>query len=223
MATHSSVLAWRIPGMGEPGGLLSMGLHRVGQDWRDLAAAALPKASWCIGAAEEESSLWVLLSVNGKISLGGEWEEGETWGSLKLIFALYLEPKCQSDVDLASSHTSVADKLCDFKKGNAVVGNLVSSTVEGGRLLVDLFNKYLFSSFSVSGSVVGAWTISGDKNRPRSLFSWDVHSHHKWEGEQQIINIMNIYIIIEDVTSQGKEKTVASGEGFLECWRRWGW
>ena len=29
MATHSSVLAWRIPGMGEPGGLLSMGLHRV--------------------------------------------------------------------------------------------------------------------------------------------------------------------------------------------------
>ena len=30
MATHSSVLAWRIPGMGEPGGLLSMGPHRVG-------------------------------------------------------------------------------------------------------------------------------------------------------------------------------------------------
>ena len=32
MATHSSVLAWRIPGMGEPGGLTSMGSHRVGQD-----------------------------------------------------------------------------------------------------------------------------------------------------------------------------------------------
>ena len=32
MATHSSVLAWRIPGAGEPSGLLSMGLHRVGQD-----------------------------------------------------------------------------------------------------------------------------------------------------------------------------------------------
>ena len=40
MATHSSVLAWKIPGTGEPGGLLSMGSHRVGQDWRDLAAAA---------------------------------------------------------------------------------------------------------------------------------------------------------------------------------------
>ena len=40
MVTHSSVLIWRIPGTGEPGGLLSMGSHRVGHDWRDLAAAA---------------------------------------------------------------------------------------------------------------------------------------------------------------------------------------
>ena len=40
MATHSSVLAWRIPGMGEPGGLLSMGSHRVRHDWSDLAPAA---------------------------------------------------------------------------------------------------------------------------------------------------------------------------------------
>ena len=34
MAAHSSVLAWRIPGIGEPGGLPSMGLHRVGHDWK---------------------------------------------------------------------------------------------------------------------------------------------------------------------------------------------
>ena len=40
MAPHSSVLAWRIPGTGEPGGLPSMGLHRVKHDWSDLAAAA---------------------------------------------------------------------------------------------------------------------------------------------------------------------------------------
>ena len=38
MATHSSVLAWRIPGMGQPGGLPSMGSHRVGHDRSDLAA-----------------------------------------------------------------------------------------------------------------------------------------------------------------------------------------
>ena len=40
MASHSSALAWRTPGTGEPGGLPSMGLHRVGHDWSDLAAAA---------------------------------------------------------------------------------------------------------------------------------------------------------------------------------------
>ena len=40
MATHSSVLAWTIPGMGEPRGLPSMGSHRVGHDWNDLAVAA---------------------------------------------------------------------------------------------------------------------------------------------------------------------------------------
>ena len=39
MATHSSVLAWRIPGTGEPGGLPSMGSHRDGHDWSDLAVA----------------------------------------------------------------------------------------------------------------------------------------------------------------------------------------
>ena len=40
MATHSSVLAWSIPGTGEPGGLPSLGSHRVGHDCSDLAAAA---------------------------------------------------------------------------------------------------------------------------------------------------------------------------------------
>ena len=40
METHSSVLDWRIPGMGEPGGLPSMGSHRVRHDLSDLAAAA---------------------------------------------------------------------------------------------------------------------------------------------------------------------------------------
>ena len=45
MATHSSVLAWRIPGTGEPRRLLSMGSHRVGHDWSDLAIG-------CLGMAE---------------------------------------------------------------------------------------------------------------------------------------------------------------------------
>ena len=53
MAIHSSVLAWRIPGMGKPGGLPSMGSHRVRHDWRDLAAAA--------------AALYKDLNIQGKI------------------------------------------------------------------------------------------------------------------------------------------------------------
>ena len=44
MATHSSVLAWRIPGTGEPGGLPFLGLHRVRRNRSDLAAILLPTA-----------------------------------------------------------------------------------------------------------------------------------------------------------------------------------
>ena len=51
MATHSRVLAWRIPGTGEPGGLPSLGSHRVGHDWSDLAAAAA-------------AAVWLMLSIN---------------------------------------------------------------------------------------------------------------------------------------------------------------
>ena len=51
MATHFSTLAWRIPGTGQPGGLPSMGSHRVGHDWSDLAAAAA-------AASDQEISRW---------------------------------------------------------------------------------------------------------------------------------------------------------------------
>ena len=61
MATHSGVLAWRIPGTGEPGGLLSMGSHRVGHDWSDLAAAAACEL--------ENSSQSYIISSNCDISL----------------------------------------------------------------------------------------------------------------------------------------------------------
>ena len=52
MATHSSVLAWRIPGTGEPGGLPSLGSHRVGHDWSDLAAAAAAAFPFSRGSSQ---------------------------------------------------------------------------------------------------------------------------------------------------------------------------
>ena len=57
MATHSSVLAWRIPGTGEPGGLQSLGSHRVGHDWSNLAAAA---------AALNKANIWQKTEVREK-------------------------------------------------------------------------------------------------------------------------------------------------------------
>ena len=57
MATHSSVLAQKIPGTGEPGGLPSMGLHRVGHDWSDLAAAAAAELEYLTGDVQQMSSL----------------------------------------------------------------------------------------------------------------------------------------------------------------------
>ena len=68
MATHSSVLAWRIPGMGEPGMLPSMGSHRVGHGWSDLAAAAavLLEYFWRISAVHSYF-LFALLLQKGSI------------------------------------------------------------------------------------------------------------------------------------------------------------
>jgi len=65
MATHSSVLAWRIPGMAEPGGLPSMGSHRVGHDRSDLAAAAAAPASVLPMNIQD----WFPLGLTGFISL----------------------------------------------------------------------------------------------------------------------------------------------------------
>ena len=69
MATHSIVLAWRIPGTGEPGGLPSMGSHRVRHDWSDLAAAAAEPfliSLWlplwptvCLGCWVMSTYLWI--------------------------------------------------------------------------------------------------------------------------------------------------------------------
>ena len=69
MATHSSVLAWRIPGTREPSGLTSMGLHRVRYNWSDLAATAAVNRLQCSGH-----------------SLSG------TWGCESLIKSVVMKP-----------------------------------------------------------------------------------------------------------------------------------
>ena len=78
MATHSSVLAWRIPGTGEPGGLPSLGSHRVRYDWSDLAAAGVLslRQSSCV-QTEFDWSKHLMLGLEDNVFL----QEIETWTS----------------------------------------------------------------------------------------------------------------------------------------------
>ena len=75
MATHSSVLAWRIPGTGEPGGLLSIGSHRVRHDRSDLAAAAhnqppfpaFTTSPWAIASCFQSVHITVTYQLKGHL------------------------------------------------------------------------------------------------------------------------------------------------------------
>ena len=69
MVTHCSVLAWRIPGMGEPGGLPSMELHRVRHNWSDLAAAAAFRMDWLDLLAVQGTLKSLLQHRSSKVSI----------------------------------------------------------------------------------------------------------------------------------------------------------
>ena len=83
MATHSSVLAWRIPGTGEPGGLPSLGSHRVGHDWSDLAAAAAVYVCQCYSPNLSHSPLPCLQTQFLKVIY---------WGGIHSIVFLIFKP-----------------------------------------------------------------------------------------------------------------------------------
>ena len=87
MATHSSVLAWRIPGTGKPGKLLSMGSHRVGHDWSNSSSSSKPRYN--IGRQTDfvhiirrEFSLFLSTSNTGQ--LGIERVFSHSWCRLTL-------------------------------------------------------------------------------------------------------------------------------------------
>ena len=84
MATDSSVLAWRIPGTVEPGGMPSMGSHRVGHDWSELAAPAADLNFTSMGWDQANTPYSAQIALNTR-RLGGGWphglEEGEQWGT----------------------------------------------------------------------------------------------------------------------------------------------
>ena len=107
MATHSSVLAWRIPGTAEPGGLPSMGSHRVRHGWSNLAAAAAGDASGkelVCQCRRHGFDSWVR-----KIPWRRAWQPtpvflpGESHGQRSL--AVYRVTKSQSQLKWQHAHT----------------------------------------------------------------------------------------------------------------------
>ena len=90
MATHSSVLAWRVPGTGKPGGLPSMGSHRVGHDWNDLAAAAAAASSlaWTLGPGFTHPVGWQQF----QILLGPDYAHQLVSSSTRAPLRFYSQP-----------------------------------------------------------------------------------------------------------------------------------
>ena len=155
MATHSSTLAWRIPGTEEPGRLPSMGSHRVGHDWSDLAAAAAPltrslikipgscivqqhlnreysRQSWLFTG----KSQWHCLARKPGVtdSLGWphkelSWFSNSTWARKQThspAIAKYSLQKAQP-MNLARAHR----KLCHLSNNPAYSGTWTESTAHG--------------------------------------------------------------------------------------------
>ena len=93
MATHSSVLAWRIPWTEEPGGLLSMGSHRVRHNWSDLAAAAIFLNSFLLLTLVFVSYFFIPSNVylHSLFSIFISWSPVSLWTSFTVSIFFYLQ------------------------------------------------------------------------------------------------------------------------------------
>ena len=127
MATHSSVLAWRIPGTGEPGGLLSLGSHRVRHNWSDLVAAD-NCISWVSRLTLLDLWMW---SWNGTLLYVGDLVC--KYSDLEIIFAITLSswtmlispPMCSHSTFYFLIITLKIVKIWEGKNGDYPVLNFI--------------------------------------------------------------------------------------------------
>ena len=109
MATHSSVLAWRIPGMGEPGGLPSMGSHRVRDDWSDLAAAAAAAAAKWKSEKNKDiqnRSICFKLLVSIDVQLSANFPKNfKSLLSISIVILSWTSNRYFSDLQQCTNHT----------------------------------------------------------------------------------------------------------------------
>ena len=107
MATHSSVLAWRIPRTGEPGGLPSMGLHRIRHDWSNLAR-------WCeVDPAQGQDGIRNALQAVRSGHLISHRAAGVTRNCIPWWLMQHPTPTCLSQARTATLIRAwVSDFLC---------------------------------------------------------------------------------------------------------------
>ena len=137
MATHSSVLAWRIPGVGEPGGLPSMESHRVGHDWSDLAAvAAAVDTMWNAGLDEAQAGI----KIAGRDVHNLRYADDTT-------LMVESEEELKSLLMKVKEESEKVDLKLIIKKAKIMVSNLITSwqidgkTMETVRDLIFLDSK----------------------------------------------------------------------------------
>ena len=136
MATHSSVLAWRIPGKGEPGELPSMGSHRVGHDWSDLAAAAA--ATW-----QEDPATATAKSLQSCPTLCNPTDGGPPGspvpGTLQARtlewVAISFSNAWKGKSEVAQSCPTLRDPMVCSLLGSSVHGIFQARVLEGGAIL----------------------------------------------------------------------------------------
>ena len=121
MATHSSVLAWRIPGTGVPGRLLSMGSHRVGHDWSDLAAEGPSSTSGCLSETKLENlpnvTVWKRLTIVIGLIL---WCIFVWWFSCCFRY-VYRPYQCLVHTNVFNSYSQSRSSLCQNQSFSASI------------------------------------------------------------------------------------------------------
>ena len=174
MATHSSVLAWRIPGMAEPGGLLSMGSHGVGHDWSDLTAATAA-VKFTSDLFKRKGSLMTSMIMSGHLTKSVHLpitDPREPICTEGLLFLRHSAKDCRSVCVLSCmSHVRLCDPMeCACQ---AVCGILQARILE-----------WVAISFSRASSWSRDWTQvsyvsctgrqSGGMNKKQSIKIWKI-------------------------------------------------